>query len=92
LAIKTLSNLDLLHAIEDVCSVTQKYFAHSPKKYATFCTLVFLLDTKDLRLPKNVTTHWMSLIAPLKRLMSEYRSVIAKMNVDSKNEKEKVIN
>ena len=31
LAVKTLSNLDLFHAIEDVCGVTQKYFAHSSK-------------------------------------------------------------
>jgi len=46
LAVKTLSNLDLFHAIEDVCSVTQKYFAHSPKKYAKFHTLALLLDTK----------------------------------------------
>lgn len=30
------------------------------------------------------------MIAPLKSLMSEYRNVIGKMNLDSKNKKEKV--
>ena len=87
---KTLSNLDLFHAIEDVCGVTQKYFAYSPKKYAEFHTLALLLDTKGLRLLKNVTTHRMSLIAPSRRLMSEYKSVIGKMSLDANNKKEKV--
>lgn len=75
--------------MEDVCCVTQKYFAHSPQKYVEFHTLALLLDTKNLKLLKNVITFWMSLIASFKCLMSEYKSVISKMNLDFKNKKEK---
>lgn len=90
-SMKTLSNLDLLHVIEDVCGVIQKYFADSSKKKFEFYTLVLLLDTKSLRLLKNVTTCWMSLIdSSLKHLVSEYKSIIGKMNLNSKNKKEKI--
>lgn len=90
LAMKTLSRLDLFHAVEDLCKLCHNYFAHSPKRQAEFRALAQLLDTKGLKLLKNVTTRWISLISPLRRLLSEYRSVMAKLQLDSVNKAEAV--
>jgi hypothetical protein len=83
--------MDVMHAIEDLLKVTHAYFVHSPKKYVEFHSLALMLETKGLKLLKNVATRWVSVIGPLRRLLSEYRSVMAKMSVDSTNKKEKVI-
>lgn len=90
LAFKTLSSLDVMSAIEDLLNACHKYFSSSPKKFAEFHTLALMMKTKGLKLLKNVTTRWVSLIDPLRRLLSEYRSVIAKMTVDANNTKETV--
>jgi hypothetical protein len=90
LAFKALGNLDIMHAIEDLLKVAHSYFAYSLKKFAEFHSLAQTMETKGLKLLKNVPTHWVSLIKPLRRLLVEYRSVIAKMNVDAHNKKERV--
>jgi hypothetical protein len=90
LAFKALGNLDIMHAIEDLLKVAHSYFAYSPKKFAEFHSLAQTMETKGLKLLKNVPTRWVSLIEPLRRLLAEYRSLIAKMNVDAHNKKERV--
>lgn len=90
LAVKTLSKLDLFHSVEDLCKVCHAYFSHSPKRQAEFHALAQLVDTKGLKLLKNVTTRWISLISPLRRLLSEYRSVSSKLRLDSTNMAESV--
>jgi hypothetical protein len=79
-----------MHAIEDLLKVAHSYFAYSPKKFAEFHSLAQTMETKGLKLFKNVPTRWISLIEPLRRLLAEYRSVIAKMSVDAHNKKERV--
>jgi len=90
LAFKTLSSLEIMSAIEDLLNVCHNYFACNPKKFAEFHTLALVMETKGLKLLKNVAKRWVSLIDPLKRLLSEYRSVVAKLNVDATNTKEMV--
>jgi hypothetical protein len=87
LCAKSLSSLRVLHAIEDVLQASHSYFAHSSKKVAEFRTLAQLMETKGLKLLKNVKTHWISYIAPLRRLISEYKSIMAKMYVDRNDKK-----
>jgi hypothetical protein len=36
---------------------------------------------------KNVKTRWISCIAPLRRLISEFKSVMAKMHADKDDKK-----
>jgi hypothetical protein len=87
LCAKSLSNLGVMHALEDVLQASHGYFAHSPKKAAEFRTLAELMETKGLKLLKNVKTRWISCIAPLRRLISEFKSVMAKMHADKDDKK-----
>jgi hypothetical protein len=57
LCAKSLSQLDLMASIEALLLHSHSYFAHSPKKVTEFCTFAQLLDTKGLKLLKNVKTR-----------------------------------
>ena len=70
LVVKTLSDLDIISDIEDLVKVVHAYFAHSPKKYNEFHSLALLMETKGLKLLKNVCTCWCSLIAPLRHVVA----------------------
>jgi hypothetical protein len=85
LCARSLSTLTVMHAIEDVLQATHSYFAHSPKKIAEFRTLAQLMETKGLKLLKNVKTRWISFISPLRRLINEFKSVMAKMHADKED-------
>jgi hypothetical protein len=39
---------------------------------------------------KNVTTRWLSLLAPMKRIMSEFHTILGKLDIDSLSKKESV--
>jgi hypothetical protein len=91
LAMKTLSNLLEFHAIEDLMRVSHAYFSHSPKKYNEYKAFASTINTKGLKLLKNVTTRWLSLLEPMRRLMSEFHTVLGKMYMDCNNGKELVM-
>jgi hypothetical protein len=82
LAFKALSSLGIFADIEKLLSVTHAYFGKSPKRFAEFQQLAELTETKGLKMLRNVKTRWVSLIEPLRRLLSEYRSLIYKMTAD----------
>jgi len=82
LAFKALSDLQIFGDIEKLLSVTHAYFGKSPKRYSEFKQLVELTKTKGLKMLRNVQTRWVSLIEPLRRLLSEYKTLIYKMIVD----------
>ena len=87
LVVKTLSDLEIVSDIEDLVKVVQAYFAHSSKKYSEFHSLALLMETKGLKLLKNVCTCWYSLIAPLRHVVTEYLLLLAKMFVDKEDKK-----
>jgi hypothetical protein len=87
LCAKSLLQLDLLSTIEDLLMKSHAYFNHSPKKVTEFRSLAQLLDTKGLKLLKNVKTRWMSCHSPMRRLLSEWKSVMAKMHADRNDKK-----
>lgn len=82
LAFKALSNLGIFSAIEKLLGVTHAYFCKSPKRLEEFRQLAELTETKGLKMLRNVQTRWVSLIEPLRRLLSEYRTLIYKMTAD----------
>jgi hypothetical protein len=90
LAVKTLSQLSIFHSIEEVMRVAYSYFSHSPKKFDEYKSWASTIDTKALKLLKNVTTRWLSLLEPMRRLQSEYRTILGKMETDNSNKKENV--
>jgi hypothetical protein len=79
LCAKSLSSLPMLGCIEALLLHSHSYFAHSPKRAAEFHALAQLMETKGLKLLKNVKTRWISCHQPLRRLLGEYKSVMAKM-------------
>ena len=88
LVVKTLSDLEIISKIEDLVKVVHAYFAHTPKKYSKFHSLALLMETKGLKLLKNVCTWWYSLIGPrLRRVLVEYLALLAKMFADKNNKK-----
>ena len=82
LAAQVLSETELMSTAEDVLQTSHAYFAHSPKRVTEFRTLALLMETKGLKLLKNVKTRWISCHAPMRRLISEWKPVMAKMFED----------
>jgi hypothetical protein len=56
LAFKTLSQLDIMNRIEGLLKSSHAYFKHSPKRHLEFVKLAELMETKGLKLLKNVKT------------------------------------
>ena len=91
LACKALSSIGIFVVIEKALNMAHAYFARSPKRYSEFNRLAELIGTKGLKMLRVVETRWVSLIEPLRRLLSEYRTLIYKMVQDLKeNEKAQV--
>lgn len=88
LAVKTLSDMLCMQSIEKVLAKTYNYFAHSPKRHHEFVKLAEVMETKGVRLLKNVKTRWVSMIEPLRRLLAQYRLVMAKMIEDIDDNKD----
>ena len=65
LVVKTLSDLEVVSGIEDLVKAIYAYFEHKPKKYTIFHSQALLMETKRLKLLKNVCTCWCNLIGPL---------------------------
>jgi hypothetical protein len=90
LVVKTLSQLAVFHAVEELMRINHAYFSHGPKKFQEYKSFASTIDTKGLNVLKNVTTHWLSLLAPMKRIMSEFRTILGKLDIDSVNKKESI--
>lgn len=59
------------------------FFAKSPKRHLEFVKLAELMQSKGLKILKNVKTRWISMLSPAVRVMSEYRVLIVKMSLDA---------
>jgi hypothetical protein len=79
----TLSQLAVFHEVEELMRVSHAYFSHSPKKYQEYKSFASTIDTKGLKVLKNVTTRWLSLLAPMKQIMSKFRTILGKLDMDS---------
>lgn len=62
-----------------------KYFARSPKQHIEFSNVVEIMETKGLKIFRIVNTHWLKMVSPLKRTMSEHMTLIYKMAEDAKD-------
>jgi hypothetical protein len=83
LAVEPLSNLLVVSKIESLCKYIHSYFSHSPKRHLEFTKLAEIVETKGLKILNNVKTRWISLLEPLKRVLGEYKTLIAKMCEDA---------
>ena len=87
LVAQVFSKTDLMSTIEDVLQTSHAYFAHSPKRVREFCTLAHLMETKGVKLLKNVKTRWITCHASMRRLILELKPVMAKMFEDGNKKK-----
>jgi hypothetical protein len=62
----------------------------SPKKNIEFCKLTEVMETKGLKILRNIKTRWISMLSPAIQAMNKYRTLLVKMLEDSKLKKEKV--
>jgi hypothetical protein len=83
LAFKTLLTLGIVSNIMDLLQSCHAYFVHSPKRYLEFIKLTDMIETKELKMFKNVKTRWISLLDLLRIILVEYRPFLAKMAMDS---------
>ena len=88
LCAQVLSKTNLMSTTEDVLETSHTYIEHSSKRMTEFCTLVQLMETIGLKLLKNVKTHWISCYAPMQRLISKWKPVMAKIYEDGNQKKE----
>jgi hypothetical protein len=83
LAVEPLSNLPSVSKIESLCKNIHSYFSHLPKRHLEFTKLVEIVEIEGLKILNNVKTRWISLLEPLKRVLGEYKTLIAKMCEDA---------
>jgi hypothetical protein len=82
LAVEPLSNLPMVEKLETLCQGLYNYFTMSSKKHLEFQKLADIVETEGLRMCKNVKTRWISLLEPLRRVLSEYKTLVVKMCED----------
>jgi hypothetical protein len=83
LTVEPLSNLPVVSKLESLCQSLYTCFIMSSKKHLEFQKLADIVETKGLRMLRNVKTHWISLLEPLRRVMGEYKTLIVKMCKDA---------
>ena len=82
LAVQCLSDLEMVARIETLLAALHKYFSKSPKRHLELQKLAELLESKGRKILQNVKTRWISMLSPLKRVLSEYRTLLVKMYSD----------
>ena len=83
LAMHVVSKTAIVSKGESLLSALHTYFSKSPKKCLEFSKLVEIMETKGLKILKHCKTRWVGMLAPLKRVLSEWRLLIVKMALDS---------
>jgi hypothetical protein len=67
------------------------HFTHFPKRHMDFTKLAEILETKGGKIFRNVKIRWISMLAPTKCVLYEYKTLVVKMvddnlgNVTAKN-------
>ena len=74
-----LSDLEMVARIETLLAALYKYFSKSPKRHLELQKLVELLESKGRKFLQNVKTRWISMLNPLKRVLSKYCTLLVKM-------------
>jgi hypothetical protein len=92
LAVKHLSNLSMVQKIEKLLQSLYSYFNAFPKRCNEYQKLTEIMEISGLKILQNVTTRWISLLEPLKRVLDEYKTLIVKMAQDSAEESKTTLN
>ena len=83
LTVQSLSQVPLVMRIEELLQSLYSFFSHSPKRNQELADLANIVETAGQRILRNVKTRWISCLEPVKRVMSEYKALVLKMQMDS---------
>jgi hypothetical protein len=81
LAAAALGNLLIVGRLETLCASLYSYFARSPKRYLAYVKLADELDTNGNKILQNVKPRWISLLPPMVRILDEYKTLVANMDI-----------
>ncbi len=79
LVMQSLSSMPMVSKMEDLFQSIYGYFFSSPKHHLEFTKLVEIVETKGLKVFQNVKTKWINMLAPLKWVGKEFKTLIVKM-------------
>lgn len=69
----------MVSRIETLLAILHKYFSKSPKCYLELQKLVELLEDKVRKMLQNVKSRWISMLSPLKCVLTKYCTLMVKM-------------
>lgn len=72
----------MVSRLEALCQSLYLYFCRNYKRHSELQKLADLMETKGLKLLRNVETQWISMRSPAQRIMDEYKTLLVKMGVD----------
>jgi hypothetical protein len=73
----------MVFKLEDLFQSLYKYFSSFPKHHLEFTKLAEIMEIEGQKVIQNVKRRWISMLAPLKRVGKEYKTLIAKMVINS---------
>jgi hypothetical protein len=82
LVVQSLAETHIVSGMEALLAALHAYFSKSPKKALEFSNLAEVMGTGGRKILKHCKTRWVGLLAPAKRVLSEYRLLVAKMAAD----------
>jgi hypothetical protein len=82
LAVEVLSELDMVSSIKKLLKKLHSYFSKSPKRYMELEKLSQLMVSKGGKILNNVKTRWISILSPMRRVLSKYCVLLVKMYGD----------
>jgi hypothetical protein len=69
-------------SIEKLLKKLHSYFSKSPKRHLELEKLLELMVSKGGKILNNMKTRWISMLSPMRRVLSEYRVLLVKMYGD----------
>jgi hypothetical protein len=83
LAVQTFSNLPLVSRIELLFQCLYGYFNHIFKMHLEFTKWVGIMEIKGNKILWNIKITWISMINPIKCVLSMYYTLLMKMALDA---------
>ena len=75
-----MSKLPVVKRIEEMLQSLHGFFAHSPKRHLNFQKLADIMHSKGLKILRNISTRWISMLSPAVRVLNEYRVLLVTMH------------
>ncbi len=82
LVVHILSHLQIVSRLEGLLQTLYIYFSTSLEMHLEFTKLVKLMETKGVKILKNVKPCWISMLSHVQCVMAEYKTLLMQMALD----------